>query len=69
MQEYDSIKMYLITFKEFKICKKMFAPSPKSMKGNQIHLALAHWKWHTPRVEKLSKALFAMSKSIKDTLL
>jgi hypothetical protein len=23
----------------------------------QIHLALAHWKWHTPRVEKLSKAL------------
>jgi hypothetical protein len=31
--------------------------SPKSMKGSQIHLALAHWKWHTPRVEKLSKAL------------
>jgi hypothetical protein len=28
-----------------------------SMKGSRIHLALAHWKWHTPRVEKLSKAL------------
>jgi hypothetical protein len=31
--------------------------SPKSMNGSQIHLALAHWKWHTLRVEKLSKAL------------
>jgi hypothetical protein len=31
--------------------------SPKSMKGSQIHLALAHWKWHTPWVEKLFKAL------------
>jgi hypothetical protein len=30
--------------------------SPKSMKGSQIHLALAHWKWNT-WVEKLSKAL------------
>jgi hypothetical protein len=27
------------------------------MKGSQIHIALAHWKGHTPRVEKLSKAL------------
>jgi hypothetical protein len=33
----------------------MFAP--KSTKGSRIHLALAHWKWHTPPVEKLSKAL------------
>jgi hypothetical protein len=40
MQEYDSkcLKMYLITLK---------APIwPRSMKGSQIHLALAHWKWH-----------------------
>jgi hypothetical protein len=54
MQEYDSkcLKMYLITLKVFKICLRR---SPKSMKGSQIHLA--HWKWHIPRVEKLSKAL------------
>jgi hypothetical protein len=31
------------------------------MKGSQIHLALAHWKWHTPRIEKLSKALLMCS--------
>jgi hypothetical protein len=55
MQEYDSkcLKMYLITLK---FVKNFLRWSPKSMKG-QIHLALAHWKWDTPRVEKLSKAL------------
>jgi hypothetical protein len=43
MQEYDSIclKMYLITLK---FVKKCLPRSPKSMKGSQIHLALAHWK-------------------------
>jgi hypothetical protein len=47
MKEYDSkcLKMYLITLKVFKIClKKCLRRSPKSMKGSQIHLALAHWK-------------------------
>jgi hypothetical protein len=34
--------------------------SPKSMK-RQIHLARAHWKWHTPRVEKISKALLHLA--------
>jgi hypothetical protein len=57
MQEYDSkcLKMYVITLK---FAKKCLHRSPKSMKGSQIHLAPAHWKWHTPRssVEKLSKA-------------
>jgi hypothetical protein len=37
-----------------------FLHQPKSMKGSQIHLALAHWKWHTPRVEKLSDALHSL---------
>jgi hypothetical protein len=47
MQEYDSkfLKMYLITLKVFKIFKKDLRRSPQSMKGSQIHLALAHWKW------------------------
>jgi hypothetical protein len=25
--------------------------------GSQLYIALAHWKWHTPRAEKLSEAL------------
>jgi hypothetical protein len=46
MQEYDSkcLKMYLITLKVFKIVKIFLRRSPKSTKGSQIHLALAHWK-------------------------
>jgi hypothetical protein len=55
MQEHDSKcrEMYLITLK---VSKSVLRQSPKSVKGSQIHLALAHWKWHTPRVEKLCKA-------------
>jgi hypothetical protein len=36
MQEYDSecLKMYLITLKVFKICKKMFAPITKVNEGD-----------------------------------
>jgi hypothetical protein len=29
--------------------------SPKSTKGSQIHLALAHWKWHSPRLKNYLK--------------
>jgi hypothetical protein len=29
----------------------------KVNEGSRIHLALAHWKGHTPQVEKLSEAL------------
>jgi hypothetical protein len=31
--------------------------SPNSMKGSEIHLALArcHWKWHTPRLKNYLK--------------
>jgi hypothetical protein len=56
MQEYDSkcLKMYLITLKVFKILKKMFAPITKVNEGESNAPA---WKWHTPRVENLSKAL------------
>jgi hypothetical protein len=56
MQEYNSkcLKMYLITLKVFKICWQMFAPIIK-VKGSQIHLALAHWKWHTPRFKNYLK--------------
>jgi hypothetical protein len=46
MQEYDSkcLKMNLITLKKFG--KKCLRRSPNSMKGSEIHLALArcHWK-------------------------
>jgi hypothetical protein len=60
MQEYDSkcLKMYLITLKAFKICKKMFAPITKVNEGeSNIPCPSTVDKWHTPQVEKLSKAL------------
>jgi hypothetical protein len=40
-----------------RICLKMYLITLKVNEGSQTYLALAwaHWKWHTPRVEKLSK--------------
>jgi hypothetical protein len=46
----------LIILKYLKFVNNSLRRSPRSMKGSQ-HLALAHWKWDTPGVEKLSKAL------------
>jgi hypothetical protein len=56
MQEYDS--------KCLKICQHFFAPITNVNEGGQIHLALAHWKWHTLQVEKLSTALALVHISI-----
>jgi hypothetical protein len=35
----------------------MFAPITNVNEGESNTPSLAHWKWHTPRVEKWSKAL------------
>jgi hypothetical protein len=52
----NALKCILLPWKYLKFVKIFLRQSPKSMKGSQIHLALAHWKWHTPRVEQLSNA-------------
>jgi hypothetical protein len=59
MQEYDSkcLKMHIITLKVFKICTNFWARITKVNEGESNTPCLAHWKWHTPQVEKLSKAL------------
>jgi hypothetical protein len=59
MQEYDSkcLNMYLITFKVFKICLKMFALITKVNKGESNTPCPSTLEvTYTPRVEKLSKA-------------
>jgi hypothetical protein len=50
-----ALKCILLPYKYLKFVKKCLCRSPKSMKGSQIHLALAHWKWHTPRLKNYLK--------------
>jgi hypothetical protein len=58
MQEYDCLKMYLITFKVSKICLKMFVPITKVNEGESNTPCPSTLEvTYTPWVEKLSKAL------------